>query len=489
MKRIATIVSPAVIAAAALNLASTASGATVAVRIVPPFELGRYAEAGAVGLLVPGSGSTVSREGALAALRTGKTRPAKLGGLPAGRDRLGDALGRRSGDVTIFLSLPPSGKHANDRRYPIAVVGGGYRGVLTSTRTHVRGLISVADVAPTVEALVCKQSCSRPSIRSEADGDAVADLRTLDRRFDDLHASRLWARIVLFSFALTLGAGALVLRSPLLAREAIVAPATILAAAELLSAAGVSRAAVTAPVLVAAGVASFPLARLPIAPLFALLLAAFAVVLFARPEIPALAALGPHPEGGGRFYGLTNSVETIVLGPALVAGAALGPLWVGLLAVATAAAGVDGGGLVVYFAGFLVLALLTGRRMQAAAFALLAALGGIALALFGSNHVSDAASGGPGTIAHDLVRRWQLSWASITSSPLTLVLFLACLAALALLARTRPRSPLLDAFLVALAVSLLFNDAPNDVIRFGAASAATLWVWNRVSRHVAEPDR
>jgi hypothetical protein len=467
-----------VIFAAALNLASTASAATVAVRIVPPFELERYAETGAIGLLVPGSGSTVSREGALAALRAGKTRPAKLGGLPTGRDRIADALERRSGDVTIFVSLPAPGKHANDRRYPIAVVGAGYHGLLTSTRTHVAGLISVADVAPTVEALECADNCSRPAIRSRADADPVSTLHTLDRRFGDLHASRLWARIVLFSFALTLGAAALVLRSPLFAREAIVAPATILAAAELLSAAGESRAVVTVPILVAAGLASFPLARLPIAPLFAGLLAAFAVVLYAWPEIPALAALGPHPEGGGRFYGLTNSVETIVLAPALVAGAALGPLWVGLLAIVTAAAGVDGGGLFVFFAGFLALALLSGRRMQAGLFALLAALGAVALAAFGSNHVSDAASGGPGTIAHDLVRRWQLSWASITSSPLTLVLFLACLAALAALARARPRSPLLDALLVALAVSLLFNDAPNDVIRFGATSAATLWVWS-----------
>jgi hypothetical protein len=476
-----------VIAAAALNLASTAGAQTVAVRIVPPFPLERYAAVGAVGLLVPGSGSSVSRAGALAALRTGKTRPAKLGGVPSGQDRLGSALGRTSADVTIFVTLPPAGRRANDRRYPIAVVGDGYHGLLTSTRTKVDGLVSVADVAPTVEAL--EGRAGKPTIRSRADDDAVDRLRELDGRFDDLHASRLWARIVLFSFALTLGAAALWRRSPLLAREALVAPATILAAAELLSALGESRAVVTAPVLVAAGVASFPLARLPVAPLVAALLAAFALVLLAWPEVPALAALGPHPEGGGRFYGLTNSVETILLAPALVAGAALGPLWVGLLALGVAAAGVDGGGLVVFLAAFVALALLCGRRGQALALALLGAVGATIVALTGSNHLSDAVSGGPGELLRDLAHRWHLSWAGLTSSPLTLVLFLACLASLAALARTRPRSPVLDALLVALAVSLVVNDAPNDVIRFGAAAAATVWAWHRVSRHAEELGR
>jgi hypothetical protein len=487
--RIAHIVSPAVIAAAALNLASTASAETVAVRIVPPFELARYADRGAVGLLVPGSGATVSREGALAALRTGKTRPAKLGGLPTGRDRIGDALGRRSGDVTVFVSLPPPGRHANDRRYPVAVVGGGYHGLLTSTRTHVDGLVSVADVAPTVEALECSSGCPRPSLRSREDADAVADLRALDRRFEELHGARLSAGIVVFTAMLSLAAFGLVLRSRLLARAALAAPALVLAAALALSALGESGSWVTAVVLSAAAAAALPAALLPLGPLFAGLLAAFAITLRRWPEVPALAALGPHPEGGGRFYGLTNSVETLLLLPALVAGAALGPLWAGLLAIATAAAGVDGGGLVVFFAAFVALALLTRRRGEALALALLAAVGALVLAVAGSNHVADAISGGPGEIAHDLLRRWHLSWASITSSPLTLVLFLACLSCLVALARSRPRSPLLDALLLALAVSLLFNDAPNDVVRFGAASAATLWAWQRVTRRASEAGR
>ena len=49
-------------------------------------------------------------------------------------------------------------------------------------------------------------------------------------------------------------------------------------------------------------------------------LVAFLVVLAASPETDSLAAIGPHPDGGGRFYGVTNQVETLLLAPALAAG-------------------------------------------------------------------------------------------------------------------------------------------------------------------------
>ena len=49
--------------------------------------------------------------------------------------------------VTIYVSLPPPGRTPNQHRYPVAVVGCAFHGVLTSTATHLRGLISVADIA------------------------------------------------------------------------------------------------------------------------------------------------------------------------------------------------------------------------------------------------------------------------------------------------------------------------------------------------------
>ena len=83
--------------------------------------------------------------------------------------------------------------------------------------------------------------------------------------------------------------------------------------------------------------------------------------MWAEPAWNALAVIGPHPDGGGRFYGVTNEVETLLLPPALVLGALAGvrllPV-VGLAlaaGIATSRIGADGGGLVVYLAGFAVL--------------------------------------------------------------------------------------------------------------------------------------
>ncbi len=67
----------------------------VAVIVVPPFAPEQYAARGAVGLMAPGDGTTVSREGALAALVRGKTRKSLLGGVPEGEPLIELAHGRR----------------------------------------------------------------------------------------------------------------------------------------------------------------------------------------------------------------------------------------------------------------------------------------------------------------------------------------------------------------------------------------------------------
>src|SRR5688500_9996558 len=54
------------------------------VRVVPPFDPASYADRAAVGLLVPGAGPEVTREGALAALLRGKVEHDLLGGEPGG---------------------------------------------------------------------------------------------------------------------------------------------------------------------------------------------------------------------------------------------------------------------------------------------------------------------------------------------------------------------------------------------------------------------
>ena len=82
------------VATAAL-LAAPAAAAAVHVVADP------WAHGGALGLLVPGHGVTVTRAAALAELA--KQRP------PAG--------------VEVYIALPPPGRTHNIRRYPIAVVG------------------------------------------------------------------------------------------------------------------------------------------------------------------------------------------------------------------------------------------------------------------------------------------------------------------------------------------------------------------------------
>ena len=50
----------------------------------------------------------------------------------------------------IVVTLPPRGSpHANNRRYPIAVVGHGFHGLLKSQTTRIDGLVSIVDIAPT----------------------------------------------------------------------------------------------------------------------------------------------------------------------------------------------------------------------------------------------------------------------------------------------------------------------------------------------------
>ena len=172
---------------------------------------------------------------------------------------------------------------------------------------------------------------------------------------------------------------------------------------------------------------------------------AFLVVLAAWPEVNALAAIGPHPDGGGRFYGVTNEVETLLLAPSLAAAAAAGVVGaaaIGLLLLvssAGAAPGRTGEGSSSSTAAFAVLlAGLTQVRLDAGGIALgivgVLAIGlaivGVDALLGGSSHVTDAVGGGPGTLFDDLDRRLRISWAGATSAGHTAFLCLLSLGGL-----------------------------------------------------------
>nr|MBA3347255.1 hypothetical protein [Actinomycetota bacterium] len=145
--------------------------------------------------------------------------------------------------------------------------------------------------------------------------------------------------------------------------------------------------------------------------------------------------------------------------------------------------GADGGGVLVLAAGYAVLALrlleirLTARTLAATGSAVLAvAVGVVALdALTGSDsHVSDALSGGPGGLAGDLADRVELSVRRTLASPGALLVVLGGLAVIGGVIARAERTPVLDALLTALAVSILVNDTPSDVIGLGAVCAVAI---------------
>ena len=483
------------IVATALSPPAEASPAQRAAVIVRPADAPVFASPDAAhGLVVAGEGASVSRRGALASLLRGRMGNAIVrGGLPTGEPQI--SLATAPARITFYVSLPPPGKHHNVVRYPIAVVGPGYRGILTSSSTRLPGLVSIADIAPSVQAL---RRGEEPRIHSRAESEPLRALRRLDRRLDRAHDSRVPAAIVLVALTAALGLLALATRSAALGRAAFLAAPSCVAVAVLLSALGVSAPSTVVPAL-ALGAGSLALVAgtvlrpgPPLATGLAALFAFLFAVIWAKPEWNTLGVIGPHPDGGGRFYGVTNQVETLLLAPALVLGALLGaralPAVALLVAAGIAASrvGADGGGLVVYLAGFLVLALHVTRRgitatRAAAATAVTAgaafALVGIDAATGGSSHVTHAVGGGPGSLLGDLGHRLHLSGASIASTWNNAVLFGVGLAALLWLAVRRPRLAVLDALLAALAVSLVVNDTPADVAGYGALSALVLTTW------------
>jgi hypothetical protein len=450
--------------------------------------------AAAHGLLIAGEGATVGRRTALASLLSGEVANAVVnGGLPGGRPKI--SLSREPAAITFYLALPPPGRHHNVVRYPIAVVGLGYRGLLTSTSTHLTGLIPISDVAPSVLAL---ERGKRPRIRSRASSAPLAYLRDFDRRLSQAHDSRTGGLLVLVGLIVALGLAALATPSRALGRAAFLAAPSCLVVSLLLSAFGVTsvRDVVVALALGAAALAlgaGFLLRpRLPLAlGLVALFVFLFAA-LWAEPRWNSLAALGARPDGGGRFYGINNQVSTLLLSPALVLGALAGPRALPAVALAVAAGigvssvGANGGDMVAYLAGFLALALLqrtprprpariglAAAVVVAAAFALI----GIDAALGGSSHVTHAVGGGPGALLGDFGHRLHLSAAFIASRWNEALLFALSVAALVALALRRPRLAVLDALLVALTVSLLVNDTPTDIAGLGGLSALVLWAW------------
>jgi mono/diheme cytochrome c family protein len=421
--------------------------AEAGVRVVAPFDPAEYADRAAVGLLVPGAGPTVTREAALAALVRGKLEHDFLGGIAPGEPRI--ELGATAGPE-ILVSLPPPGRSENDRRYPIALLG--ERGLLTSDSTRIDGLVSITDVAT-------------GRLRVIPNDEPAEALETLDDRIDRNDRVRLPLTIALAALLI----GLALVRPQLAVRALLVA----LAANLWLDPA----------IAVAAGAAAI---ALPLGLACTAILAAYLVSMGLDPETVALSPFGPSQSG--RFHGVNNLLETMLLVPALVGAARLGRAGIAVAALAFvtiggARFGADGGGIVVLAVAYLVLVLrLRGSRPTpqlvaavtagAVAFALL--LLAVDAATGGSSHVTDAVGDGPFALARDIADRIELSVRRTAAGIGATAVVLGSVVTLIFLAFRTPRDAVLDAFLAALAVSLVVNDTPDDVLGMGAAIAIAL---------------
>jgi len=454
--------------------------------VFPELDLGAWAGEGAVGLLVPGAGPETSRKQALASLTSGKTRNSLRGELPSGPVLVEVTFGLdlvRLRPPFILLNVPLGGPQRNDVRYPIVVVGPGRSGLLTSESTRIPGLVSIADIAPT--------ALGRDgALGSRPHENPLGALRELDTRIEDNGEARLPAWL--------LGAGLILVLAMLRPRDAPLGFATLLAANLALGWAGVS--ALWA-VLLAIGLAvavGAPMLALVLRSWLAVGLALAAVLtayLVSMGIDASSVALSPGgPSQAGRFYGVSNLLEAMLLFPAL-AGAAfvrerLG--WAGFAAVALLALvtiagnrfGADGGGALVLAVSYAVLAVgLAGARVRvlvptlAGAAAVVIAVLALDAATGGSSHVTRAAGGGAGGLVSDFGDRLIIAFERTIADWNATLGFLAGSLALALfvvllfrrnLARAERALPL--ALVSAVLVSLVVNDSPGDVVLAGLLS-------------------
>lgn len=423
---------------------------------------------------------------AIAAIERGQVANAVLGGRPGGKRKVVVRLGDSLPEPGIGAVVPPPGRHDNNRRFSVLVLNPGWRGILTSTSTRIPGLVSVVDIAAQARALAEQRDGPIGTTSGTA-----ADLRRLDRRLTRAHDYRTGGMAVALGLLGLIGGVAYLLRVRFLARAAVLVGLAAVIASLIVSAAGAER--VTPVLLGLAGLALLLAvigAFLPVTPTVVAGLTALLLVLVLDTSVNSFGPLGPHPETGTRFYGLSNLEETLLLAPVLAAASGPWLVPVGALALVTVGwshAGADGGGVLVFAVALGVLWLrrrgvpLTARRLAvvaAGAVALGLALVGVDAALGGSSHVTHAV--GSGSVFADIWDRWHLSWTVVTSSTWYKgLLFLVGATGLTWVATRRPRTPAVDAAIVATLVSLVVNDTPVDVLGFGAFGALALLAWDR----------
>jgi len=454
-----------------------------------PTQFRHLAARGAVGLLVPGVGPTTNRRQALAALVRGAEVNAHLGGVPTGPRLLSASRASRVPATSfgaIVVALPPPGvPQANNRRYPIAVIGRGFHGLLRSPTTRIDGLVSIVDVAPTA------LGRRRGSLSSTPSKNPVARLGSLDTQIHANNRLKLPALIIIACAVMLLAAF-----------RANAATTAVLAA--LLVSVGLGAAQVSSePLILAALIAGTVGGGLLLARVFATegkLLALIVgvlgihLLLFAvRPGWVALTPLGPTQNS--RFWGIGNQLETLLLAPlltgALLAGRRFGRLGfatfavLGIVLVTDNRFGSDGGGAIVFGVALAFLgarALRLGVRgfvtLLLLASTLVLALVSFNLRTPGPDHLRSAFGQGMSGLLEVGENRVPLAYVpALHNWPLLLPLALWFAAAFVIalrFARWRTSRDLVIAVGLAIGTSLLVNDSAAYELVGGVATLAAV---------------
>lgn len=444
------------------------------------------ARRGAVGLLRPGYGPTTNRRRALAELVRGSEVNARLGGVPKGKPLINanKASTYPGCKNCIVVQLPPRGRPiANDRLYRIAIIGGGYHGLLTSPTTHIPGLVSIVDIEPTD--LGGHPATSLRWTPSNST-DSLGKLSRLDHAIGSNNRLKFAALFILAGVMLALAL--LGLRAAVTAIPAALLVNLALGVTQVSNEVLLCAAISAGTVLVALELARLCRSESALFALYGGVVALYAYVMVTRPEWQAVTLFGPTQNS--RFWGIGNQIETLLLAP-LLAGAFLarrrfGILgfvvfgFFGLVVMTDNRLGADGGGAI---ALGVALAVLGARlfKLRARGFVGLLACSAFAvlwivsrgLAQPGPNHLRSAFSDHGAGLISSLESRVPLSYMPALHAWQLVVPLLFVLAATFALAwrfaQEQSTRDILLAFGVATVTSLLVNDSAAYELAAGIA--------------------
>jgi hypothetical protein len=447
-------------------------------------DLPQLATEGAVGVMVPNAGPRTSQAAAFAGMVRGVLYNTRL---PMPRDvvliHVKHTNSIPAHGPAIVVGLPPATSAPNDRRYPIAVLGHGFHGLLTSSLTRVPGLVSIADVART--------ALQTPhALDWQEDGGPVATSYRLEHQIEIARSTTMPGSVLVMSL--------LVFFALLFPRGAPTAFGTAIGVNLVQGWFPTGDAAPRVTLLglctVAGGILGPKFFRNKTWLAFALvaLLGAYAVSMLVRPSTLSLAPIGP--ELTSRFFGVSNLLETWLLYPALLGGsllmrrfgwlAFLGTAALALATIAENKLGSDGGGAIVVGVAFALLAVqLVGAHkrytLPALGLAGVVVLGlvNIDAAASGPDHLRGAVQGGFNGIMNVAANRVPLAYTRMVEQWWLLIPALAAVIvglAVVRYGRSRTDRALAVAILGALTASLLVNDSPGPVAIGGLAAVLAL---------------